>query len=310
MGLVRTLTVTLPSGVPRSGDLTFRLERTGTGDPSNLDDDMWIDGVALRTTAICLQKESALGVETFTFDGANLDTDTRTPADDTSFAVTTTTMDTPVTVDPVFGVPGAELVVPNPGATVSFTETGPGGWAVSDATCSDAYTGDIVSVDVTGATVTVDGTGIPARAVLNCLVTDAPSNLTITVPGAVDLGRAPPGDIVGGHLGQITVDNPAGYPTWTSEVQATAFTNGVTTIPRVSISYWSGPATATAGQGTHTPGQPTAEEAVILNAPRTAFSAGAVAGPETVSWDPTISIAVPLSGTAGAYSGLIVHSVA
>jgi hypothetical protein len=310
MGLVRTLTVTLPSGVPRSGDLTFRMERTGTGDASNLDDDLWIDGVTLRTTAICLQKESALGVGTFTFDGANLDTDSSTPADDSTFTATTTAMDTPVTVDPVFGVPGAELVVPNPGVTVSFTETGPGGWAVSDATCSDAFTGDIVSVDVTGATVTVDGTVIPPRTVLNCLVTDAPSDLTITVPGPVDLGTVAPGGTVTGHLGQVTVDNPAGYPTWTSEVQATAFSNGVTTIPRVSISYWSGPATAAAGLGTHTPGQPTSAEAVTLAAPRTAFSAATVTGPDTVSWDPTISIAIPLSGTAGAYSGSIVHSVA
>ena len=63
---------------------------------------------------------------------------------------------------------------------------------------------------------------------------------------------------------------------WTATVTATTFvTGGATapeTIPLTRVTYWSGPATATTGTGTFTPGQASPAAAVSLTVPRTAFS--------------------------------------
>ena len=53
---------------------------------------------------------------------------------------------------------------------------------------------------------------------------------------------------------------------WITTVSSTDFTTGAATTPETvtksNVSYWSGPATATTGQGTFTPGQATAANAV------------------------------------------------
>ncbi|UYQ63404.1 hypothetical protein [Streptomyces peucetius] len=52
------------------------------------------------------------------------------------------------------------------------------------------------------------------------------------------------------------------------------------------VNYWSGPATATIGNGTFVPGQPTRDDRVSLEQPRTAFSKTSGSGNNSASWNP------------------------
>jgi hypothetical protein len=80
-------------------------------------------------------------------------------------------------------------------------------------------------------------------------------------------------------------------------------------IPLTNISYWSGPATATTGTGTFTPGQLTAGSAVTLTGPQTVFSATTASGVNSASWNPALSVLVPAGAVAGTYTATITHSV-
>ena len=80
-------------------------------------------------------------------------------------------------------------------------------------------------------------------------------------------------------------------------------------FPRSHVSYWSGPATATSGTGTLTPGQATAADAQTLDVNRTAFGLAAGTGNNSVTWNPTVLIAIPAASVAGTYTGAITHSV-
>jgi hypothetical protein len=82
------------------------------------------------------------------------------------------------------------------------------------------------------------------------------------------------------------------------------------TIPPAQVTYWSGPATATAGTGTFTPGQATSAAAVSLTTPRTAFSLISGTSITSASWNPTLSVSVPAAAVAGTYTATITHSVA
>ena len=115
------------------------------------------------------------------------------------------------------------------------------------------------------------------------------------------------------QLGTVTVTDNRGIASasWTATVTGTAFvTGGATapeTIPLTQVTYWSGPATATAGTGTFTPGEPAAANAVDLTAPRTAFSLASGSSVNSASWNPTLSVSVPAA--AGTYTATITHSV-
>ena len=140
--------------------------------------------------------------------------------------------------------------------------------------------------------------------------------LAVAVPAAANLGSAGPGASVTSQLGAVTVtdDRAALNATWTATVSATSFTTGgataTETIANSALSYWSGPATATTGTGTATPGQPTAASAVVLSTGQTAFSWVAGSGNNTAAWNPTLIVAVPATAVAGTYSGTVTHSVA
>ncbi|MCM3924995.1 hypothetical protein ND748_25435 [Frankia sp. AiPs1] len=84
------------------------------------------------------------------------------------------------------------------------------------------------------------------------------------------------------------------------------------TIPRVSLNYWSGPATTTTGLlSPVTPGQATAANAVTLAAAPTAFSATTTSlDPSAVSWRPTLGVAIPTNVIVGIYTCTVTHSVA
>ncbi|MEU4230946.1 hypothetical protein AB0F17_42210 [Nonomuraea sp. NPDC026600] len=175
-------------------------------------------------------------------------------------------------------------------------------------------------------------TGIPAEAgtcanntACNTTVTFdvTAGSLEITVPNStVDLTTdAAPGGYASGQLGAVTVNDARGSatPTWSTAVTSTAFTTGGgddpgETISNASVSYCSGTATATTGNGTFTPGQtgcaaPPPATGQALNASRTAYSHSGGTGSNSATWNPLITIAVALSNVAGQYSATITHTV-
>ena len=154
--------------------------------------------------------------------------------------------------------------------------------------------------------VTLDTNNITAA---NC----ATPQLSITTPGSVNLGVAPPGGTITAQLGSVTVSD-TGYASWTATVTATNFTTGngapAETIANSNVSYWSGPATTQTGTATLTPGQATAAQAQLLDASGTAFSQQSGGITTSVTWNPTLIISVPAPAVAGNYTGVVTHSVA
>lgn len=140
--------------------------------------------------------------------------------------------------------------------------------------------------------------------------------LSITVPATADLGSGAPGTSISAPLGSVTVVDARAQLTtaWTASVTSGSFTTGgatpAETVPNTDVSYWSGVASASTGNGTRTPGQPTATDAVALSASRTAFSLTAGTGNNSVAWAPTVIVAVPITNAAGVYTGTVTHSVA
>jgi hypothetical protein len=125
-------------------------------------------------------------------------------------------------------------------------------------------------------------------------------------PAAADLGMVTAGaHSVTGNLGDVTV-TAAGTGSWTAMVTSTDFSNGVTTIPAADI-FYSAPVATTTGD-------------VLLNPPNSATlsdsasvavqSAASVTGDTTSTWNPTLTVTLPLSVTKGIYMATITHSVA
>jgi hypothetical protein len=141
--------------------------------------------------------------------------------------------------------------------------------------------------------------------------------LSITTPASASLGSAATGSATtSAQLGAVQVSDARGalLGTWTGSVSSTDFTTGGATanetIAKASVDYWSGAATASSGTGVFTPGQLTALLKVTLGASRTAFSASAVVGNNSATWNPTVIVNVPAAAVAGTYSGTITHSIA
>jgi hypothetical protein len=141
--------------------------------------------------------------------------------------------------------------------------------------------------------------------------------LAITVPpSTVSLGSGTPGSQITAQLGAVQVTDARALlaAAWTSSVTATSFTTGggtgPETIPNSAVSYWSGPATATTGFGTFTPGQANAAAAVTLATSRTAFTLSSGVGDNSATWNPTLIVSVPAAAVVGTYTGTVTHSVA
>ena len=147
--------------------------------------------------------------------------------------------------------------------------------------------------------------------------------LQITVPDdAVLANNAAPGGYAYGQLGEVLVEDlraEAGVG-WTASVSSTDFTTGTGTGPGETIAnddvfYCSGTGTTT-GNGTFTPGQPGPCAAppppagVSLGATATAYSHDTDgSGNNTASWDPLLTVSVPLSTVGGTFTGTVTHSV-
>ena len=159
---------------------------------------------------------------------------------------------------------------------------------------------------------------LPAHAAgTTTTFTLAAGSLSISAPASSDLGSGSTGaGTVSAQLGNVTVTDTRGalLGTWTASVSSTDFTTGGATanetIVNGQVTYWSGAATATSGTATFTPGQLTSANAQDLSAVRTAFSASAIVGNDSASWNPTVTINVPGAAVAGSYTGTITHSVA
>ncbi|RAO38162.1 hypothetical protein PSN13_01134 [Micromonospora saelicesensis] len=142
--------------------------------------------------------------------------------------------------------------------------------------------------------------------------------LDIVAPATADLGDGAPGGVITGQLGVVTVTDSRGAAdaSWVASVTASVFQTGGGSPPETvlpeEIDYWSGPTTAFTGDGTFTPGQATAANALPLSSvtPLTAFTHGGGSGGNTASWNPTLEVNVPLDSIAGVYSGTVTHSVA
>jgi len=142
-------------------------------------------------------------------------------------------------------------------------------------------------------------------------------SLNVTVPASKDLGSGTTGaNTISAQLGTITIADTRGalLGTWTTTVSSSDFVTGggtaAETISAAAVTYWSGPATASSGVATRTPGQANAAAAQTLDTPRTAFSATLITGNNSTSWNPTVTVNVPSAVVAGSYTGTITHSVA
>jgi hypothetical protein len=183
--------------------------------------------------------------------------------------------------------------------------------------------GDILALTsiTVGAGVAVDGRTLAMNGAVS-LDTDTitrstcePGELSINVPEAADLGAAAPGGAVSGNLGPVTVTDERGLSdaTWTATVVATDFAtigSPVRTVASSNVSYWSGPATSTTGTGTFTSGQPTSQDAQTIDVERTAFTLTEGSGVTSATWDPVVSVQLPLAAVAGEYTGTVTFSVA
>ncbi|MDV7196877.1 hypothetical protein R4172_04790 [Rhodococcus kroppenstedtii] len=111
-------------------------------------------------------------------------------------------------------------------------------------------------------------------------------------------------DVANGSLGAVTVtDDRRVIGTWRVQVSSTSFSNGQTDIPASAATYSPGLAVPSRGTPVVLPGIPG-----TLDSQLTAQSA-TVIGANTVSWNPSLSVALPTDRTAGAYTGTVTHSL-
>ena len=158
---------------------------------------------------------------------------------------------------------------------------------------------------------------LPARAAdTTTTFTLAAGALSISAPASSGLGSGSGGGTLSAQLGTVTVTDSRGalLGTWTASVSSTDFTTGGATanetVAKGQVTYWSGAATASSGTAVFTPGQAEAANAQALSVARTAFSATAIIGNNSASWNPTVTVNVPAAAVAGTYAGTITHSVA
>lgn len=137
-----------------------------------------------------------------------------------------------------------------------------------------------------------------------------------TYPSTANLGSTATGSsTLSAQLGTVTMSNSGlALSTATASVVCSAFqTGGGTaneTIPAADIYYWSGPATASSGLSSATPGQATAADAQSCGSSITAFTVSQLLLGGSVSWDPAIVIHIPAAAVAGTYTGTVTHSAA
>jgi hypothetical protein len=224
-----------------------------------------------------------------------------------------------------FGAPPAgQVSVPYTDTLTAAGGTTPYTWSISAGSLPPgitltASTGVLAGTPTTAGTFSfavkvTDASGKTATQATS--ITIAGGLLAITAPASTALPSASPGGATTVRLGTVTVTDNRGIASasWTATVTGTTFVTGggtaAETIPLTQVTYWAGPATATTGTGTFTPGQTSATAAVSLTAPQTAFSLSSGSSVNSASWNPTLSVSVPAGAIAGTYTATITHSVA
>ena len=202
----------------------------------------------------------------------------------------------------------------NNGSITGYTASAAPGAASCSTTGATACTITGLT-DGTTYTITVTVTATTGTAPSAPVTVEPVGFLSISVPSSATLPAVAPGATASAGLGPVTVtDNRAlASASWTATVTGTAFISGSgtaqQTIPLTRVTYWSGPATATSGSGTFTPGQAAASNAVNLTAGRVAFSLTGGSGVGSASWNPTLSVQVPSAAIGGTYTATITESV-
>jgi hypothetical protein len=153
------------------------------------------------------------------------------------------------------------------------------------------------------------GPGSPEDTTVTFTVTST-GTLSITAPTSVDLGSGAVGATITGSLGPVTVtdDRALDAASWTVVASSTDWTTGasstVETIPAADVSY--DPGTFSSPIGTITP---IGTVVAALSATPQTVVAGTGVGDNGITWDPTISVAVPALAVAGGYTGTLTQSV-
>lgn len=142
--------------------------------------------------------------------------------------------------------------------------------------------------------------------------------LQISVPAtaAVSSSMATNAGPVTKQFGNVQVTDSRGtlLGSWTATALSSDFSTTVGgstyTIPATAVTYFSAAATAFTGVVTAVPGQANAAAAVAIDTAQTAMSGTVLTGNNSVTWQPTVAIALPSDAVAGDYSGTVTHSVA
>ncbi|MFJ6197391.1 ice-binding family protein [Micromonospora sp. NPDC092111] len=171
-------------------------------------------------------------------------------------------------------------------------------------------------LEVDGRTLAINGAvTLDTDTITPSTCSAQPGELSISAPTTADLGSAHPGAVASGNLGSVTVTDERGLSnaTWIATVVATDFVAGggqPHTVASSNVLYWSGEATSTTGTGTFTSGQPTAADAEVINVARAAYTLTGGSGDNAATWDPIISVHIPVTAVAGDYTGTVTFSVA
>ena len=143
-------------------------------------------------------------------------------------------------------------------------------------------------------------------------VTVTSGTLDITVPaGPVSLGTVAAlatAQTVSAQLGNVTVtDSRGGTTGWTVTANGTDFSGPSSTISvsAPGSSLYTAPAASVTGTVNVAP-----SNLSPLYPPGPVQTATGVAGVNTATWNPTISLTLPANTVAGTYTATIVHSVA
>ncbi|MGC5009874.1 ice-binding family protein [Streptosporangium sp. DT93] len=235
------------------------------------------------------------------------------------------TLDAQGDPDAVFIFRAASTLVTASASTVTLT----GGaasrnvfWQVGSSatlgTGSD-FAGNVLALTSITATtgVTVDGRLLARNGAVTLdtntvAVPGVPGPLSISVPATADLGSVRAGAAgLQENLGEVTVTDDRGTSpaAWVVTVSSTNFTTGggagAGTISRGLVGYSPGPVTRTTGDATFTPGA-----AGDLGSARIAFSASEGTGSNSATWNPTVTVTLPVGVTTGIYTATVTHSVA
>lgn len=141
-------------------------------------------------------------------------------------------------------------------------------------------------------------------------------SLSISVPGTADLGSVTAGSAsLSGALGDVTVTDNRGDSgaAWTVTVAAVAdpwctgtCDSSSKQVPGSDITYAENAFGSTSGTCTTR----TAGPGGVLSADRTAASASGCDGPNSATWNPTLTLANLANNLAGSYSGTLTQTVA